>query len=51
VSAVVKAVVHAMTARRPRPRYVVGKDAWLWLLLNYLPTRWRDWLVLSKVRN
>jgi NAD(P)-dependent dehydrogenase (short-subunit alcohol dehydrogenase family) len=51
VGAVVRAVVHAMTARRPRTRYVVGRDAWLWLLLNYLPARWRDRLVLSKVRN
>jgi NAD(P)-dependent dehydrogenase (short-subunit alcohol dehydrogenase family) len=49
--AVVRAVVHAMTARRPRTRYVVGRDAWMWLLLNYLPTRWRDRLVMSKVRD
>jgi len=51
VGAVVRAVVHAVTARRPRTRYVVGRDAWMWLLLNYLPTRWRDRLVLSKVRD
>jgi NAD(P)-dependent dehydrogenase (short-subunit alcohol dehydrogenase family) len=50
VAAVVRAVVHAMTARRPRTRYVVGRDAWMWLLLNWLPARWRDRLVLSKVR-
>jgi hypothetical protein len=50
VGAVVKAVVHAMTDRRPRTRYLVGRDAWMWLLLNCLPARWRDWLVLSKVR-
>jgi NAD(P)-dependent dehydrogenase (short-subunit alcohol dehydrogenase family) len=48
-SAVVKVVVHAMTARKPRTRYVVGKDAWMWLLLNFLPTRWRDRLILSKI--
>jgi NAD(P)-dependent dehydrogenase (short-subunit alcohol dehydrogenase family) len=51
VGAVVKAVVHAMTARRPRTRYLVGKDAWLWLLLNCLPARWRDRIVLGKVRD
>jgi NAD(P)-dependent dehydrogenase (short-subunit alcohol dehydrogenase family) len=49
VSAVVKAVVHAMTARKARPRYLVGWDAWMWLLLNWLPTRWRDRLILSKI--
>jgi NAD(P)-dependent dehydrogenase (short-subunit alcohol dehydrogenase family) len=50
VAAVVKAVEHAMTARRPRTRYLVGRDTWFWLLLNFLPDRWRDWLILSKVR-
>jgi NAD(P)-dependent dehydrogenase (short-subunit alcohol dehydrogenase family) len=48
--AVVKAVEHALTARRPRPRYLVGADARMWVLLNCLPTRWRDRLILSKVR-
>jgi NAD(P)-dependent dehydrogenase (short-subunit alcohol dehydrogenase family) len=48
VDAVVKAVLHAMTARKPRTRYVVGRDAWGWLLLNWLPDRWRDRLILSK---
>jgi NAD(P)-dependent dehydrogenase (short-subunit alcohol dehydrogenase family) len=43
---VVDAVHHAMTARRPRTRYVVGRDARLWLLLNLLPDRWRDRLIL-----
>jgi NAD(P)-dependent dehydrogenase (short-subunit alcohol dehydrogenase family) len=48
--AVVKAVEHAMTARKPKTRYVVGRDARLWLLLNWLPDRWRDRLILSKIR-
>jgi NAD(P)-dependent dehydrogenase (short-subunit alcohol dehydrogenase family) len=48
-SAVVRAVVHALTARRPRTRYLVGRDAWMWLFLNCLPTRWRDRLILSQV--
>jgi NAD(P)-dependent dehydrogenase (short-subunit alcohol dehydrogenase family) len=46
---VVKAVKHAMTARRPRTRYLVGRDARLWLLLNLLPDRWRDRLILSEM--
>jgi NAD(P)-dependent dehydrogenase (short-subunit alcohol dehydrogenase family) len=50
VAAVVKAVEHAMTARKPKTRYVLGRDAWLWLALNLLPDRWRDWLILSKIR-
>jgi hypothetical protein len=49
VEAVVKAVEHALTVRRPRARYVIGKDAWFWLLLNLLPDRWRDRLILSKL--
>jgi hypothetical protein len=49
VGAVVKAVEHAMTARRPKTRYLVGRDAWFWLLLNWLPDRWRDRLILSRV--
>ena len=49
VEAVVKAVVHAMTAHKPKTRYVLGRDAWFWLLLNLLPDRWRDRLILSKI--
>jgi NAD(P)-dependent dehydrogenase (short-subunit alcohol dehydrogenase family) len=50
VGVVVKAVEHALTARRPRTRYLVGKDTWLWRCLSWLPDRWRDRLILSKVR-
>jgi NAD(P)-dependent dehydrogenase (short-subunit alcohol dehydrogenase family) len=49
VGAVVRAVEHAMTARRPRTRYVVGWDARLWLMLNLLPDRWRDRLILRRI--
>lgn len=49
VEAVVKAVEHALMSRRPRTRYVIGKDAWFWLLLNLLPDRWRDRLILSQL--
>jgi NAD(P)-dependent dehydrogenase (short-subunit alcohol dehydrogenase family) len=47
VDAVVKVVEHAMTARKPKTRYLVGRDTWPWLLLNCLPDRWRDRLILS----
>lgn len=43
---VADAVVHALTAARPRARYhVIGPSARLRLALTYLPTRLRDWLV------
>jgi NAD(P)-dependent dehydrogenase (short-subunit alcohol dehydrogenase family) len=48
VSEVVKAVEHALMADRPKTRYLVG-DTRLWLLLNLLPDRWRDWLILSRL--
>jgi hypothetical protein len=38
-------VVHALTAKRPRIRYVVGRDARLRLLLQRLPVRWQDALI------
>jgi NAD(P)-dependent dehydrogenase (short-subunit alcohol dehydrogenase family) len=49
VEKVVNAVEHALTARKPKTRYLVGKDAWIWVLLNFLPDRWRDRLILSKI--
>lgn len=47
--AVAEAVIHAMTVSRPKARYVVGKDARLWLLFNLLPDRVKDWLILRKL--
>jgi NAD(P)-dependent dehydrogenase (short-subunit alcohol dehydrogenase family) len=49
VDRVVKAVDHAMTARKPKTRYLVGRDVWLWVFLSWLPDRWRDRLILSKL--
>jgi NAD(P)-dependent dehydrogenase (short-subunit alcohol dehydrogenase family) len=47
---VVKAVVHALTARRPRTRYVVGRQpGFLISLFRALPDRWRDRLILKKL--
>lgn len=42
VEAVTRAIRKALTARRPRHRYVVGNDARQRLILNMLPTRWQD---------
>ena len=49
--AVVAAVRHALTAPRPRPRYLVAppERAREIRLLRWLPTRWRDRVVLAAV--
>jgi len=45
-SRVADAVVHALTARRPRTRYVVGWEAtWRSWLKRVLPDRWHDSIV------
>jgi NAD(P)-dependent dehydrogenase (short-subunit alcohol dehydrogenase family) len=46
---VARVVAHALTARRPRTRYVVGRDARVAVGLSYLPTRMRDWLVAKRL--
>jgi NAD(P)-dependent dehydrogenase (short-subunit alcohol dehydrogenase family) len=47
--AVVQAVLHALTASRPKTRYLVGRDAKLRALMQrWLPDRVQDWL-LKKV--
>ena len=51
VDAVVKAVLHALTAKRPKTRYLVGRDAKLrTVMLRWLPDRLQDW-ILKKVLN
>ncbi len=48
---VADAVVHALSARRPKPRYVVGRDSALAIrLLNRFPTRMRDWVIMRGLR-
>jgi NAD(P)-dependent dehydrogenase (short-subunit alcohol dehydrogenase family) len=43
---VVNAVRHALESRAPRPRYVVGRDAKIRLLLqSLLPRRWMDGII------
>jgi len=44
---VARAVEHALTARRPKARYLVGRDAHLRVWIERLPTRLRD-RVLAK---
>ena len=47
--AVVEAVLHALTAKRPKTRYLVGRDAKVRaLMLKWLPDRLQDW-ILKKV--
>jgi len=41
------AVAHALTAARPKTRYLVGRDAKIQALLVHLPDRWRDALILK----
>ncbi|MGH7553204.1 MAG: SDR family NAD(P)-dependent oxidoreductase [Longimicrobiales bacterium] len=44
-------VEHALTASRPKPRYVVGKDAKLRLALErFLPTRVRDRVIANRLK-
>jgi NAD(P)-dependent dehydrogenase (short-subunit alcohol dehydrogenase family) len=46
VEAVVQAVLHALTAPRPRTRYLVGTDARIRaLMVKWLPDRAQDWLL------
>lgn len=47
---VVKAVVHALTAQRPRTRYVVGANSGFQIsLARALPDRWRDALITRQL--
>jgi len=46
VERIVRAVVHALSARRPKTRYPLGGDARRFLILSkFLPDRLRDWLL------
>jgi NAD(P)-dependent dehydrogenase (short-subunit alcohol dehydrogenase family) len=48
--AVAEVVEHALTARRPHTRYVVGNDARMRLVLKRLPTAWADRLIMARVK-
>jgi len=47
---VAEVVLHALTARRPKTRYLVGADARLRATLRHLPDRVRDRLILRRLR-
>jgi NAD(P)-dependent dehydrogenase (short-subunit alcohol dehydrogenase family) len=49
-AAVADVIVTALTARRPRARYLVGRDARVAALLTHLPDRVREWLLARVVR-
>jgi NAD(P)-dependent dehydrogenase (short-subunit alcohol dehydrogenase family) len=46
---VAKVVEHALTAERPKARYLIGRDARFALLISRLPVRLRDWLIKRKL--
>jgi NAD(P)-dependent dehydrogenase (short-subunit alcohol dehydrogenase family) len=47
VDTVVKVMIRALEARRPKPRYTAGRDARAVVVLSWLPTRLRDRLLES----
>lgn len=50
VEHVTRAVEHALTAPRPRTRYIVGRDAWIRRGLQFLPDRVRDRLIVGQMQ-
>lgn len=48
---VVKAVDHAITSAKPKTRYVVGRDAKMRIVLNGLPDKTRDRLILKRINS
>ena len=51
IEAVTRAVNHALTARKPKVRYLVTLSRFLHrVLLPLLPDRWRDRLLLRALR-
>lgn len=48
---VARAIEHALTSRRPKARYVVGKGARLLLFVERLtPVRLRDWVIARRLK-
>lgn len=47
--AVADAVEHALTAAHPRARYVVGRNTWLRIWLEWLPDGWRDRIIARQL--
>jgi hypothetical protein len=38
-----------MISDKPKTRYPIGSDTRFWLMLNLLPDKWRDWLILKEL--
>lgn len=49
MAAVIKAVEKALRSNAPKARYIVGRNARLRACLNWLPTAWRERLILNSV--
>jgi NAD(P)-dependent dehydrogenase (short-subunit alcohol dehydrogenase family) len=50
-SEVAESIAHALTAKRPRTRYLVGRDARIrWMIAKRIPDRWFDALVARTLR-
>lgn len=49
-AAVARTVAQALTAKHPKPRYIVGYDAWLSIAAaRFLPTRVMDYLIMRSL--
>jgi len=49
VMEVAKTVENILKSKQPKARYLIGKDAFTRILLSWLPTGLRDWLVFRKM--
>lgn len=49
VERVAEVVEHALTARHPSARYLVGRDARLLAFVGRLPVRIRDWIIATQL--
>lgn len=45
LSEVADAVLEALTAVTPKPRYEIGLDAWVFSVVTWLPTAISDWIL------
>ncbi len=47
---VVRAVQHALTAKKPKNLYLVGKNAVMAHIFSGLPKKWSDWVFLDRIK-
>ncbi|MCP4682966.1 MAG: SDR family NAD(P)-dependent oxidoreductase [Desulfobacterales bacterium] len=51
VEKVTRAVIHALTAKKPKIRYVVGLEAWFLIIFYaFTPTRISDWITSRMIK-